>query len=849
MKRFCVAAALIASSVAAAEFPDPFFSKYCFDCHDDLSQKGEIRLNDAIDRDWSELESRQFFERVFDVLAAGEMPPDKAKTQPQSAERGAVASWLHQQLLAHSETGGTVLRRLNRQEYENTIEALFGFDFRVLPGFPSDRVEHGFDNIGEDLALSPTLMEAYFEAAVTVADELFPPPSKLIESSLVRRLPDEMAISYSSSMVIDGSMRLAQRTPTVMRSCTWPTSFEAKASGRYRIAVKLSAFGGRDDGEPMQLHIYAKNTAEDKGNDDNPLKLRKLAEHEVTTETPEWFKCEADLYRGETPIFFYANAPLDSTNRKDFEAYLREQFAANPRLLAGWMAVKHGTGLRGGIGWDRVKAKMEAEDLDLSKATVDSPEAKKLIEMIGKQARQYVESISYQIFEEGPALCVHEAVIEGPSKTVEDDNDRQRQQLLEKFVADASKLEGKAKIEAILARFLPRAFRRPATDAEIEGYTQIVADHLAAGHPFEDGMHLAIRTVLVSPEFLYRETNPGRLDHFGLASRLSYFLTTAPPDSRLWQLSEQGKLRDPAVLKAETLRLLKDKRIQSFVANFTGQWLGTRRLAEIMPDQQLLDFKPSDRSAMIAESERFFSEILSKNLPLQTFIAPDFTFLNKDLATRIYGRDDVKSKNITRVSIPKGSPYGGILGQASVMMASANGVDTQPVLRGVWVLENVLGDAPPPPPTNVPAITPDTRGSKTVRDLMAAHTSEESCAGCHRKMDPLGFVLENFDPIGRWRTHYPATETGIKIKIDANAAMPDGAEFHDVSDLKAYVVEHIDEFGQCLAEKLMTYATGRHLTYADRHEISEIVDENSKADGGFQDLFVALVLSENFTTK
>lgn len=837
--------------VRAANFPAAFFAQHCFDCHDASTQKGGIQFDTAAERDWDDRESHVFFERVLKAIRSGQMPPD---SNLPTAEVQPVTEYLHRQLMEHSRIGGTVLRRLNQREYENTISSLFGFDFQVPDGFPPDQTLHGFDNVGENLVLSPPLMEAYFESAVAVADQVFPPPPRPVTPTVVRRLPRNMAISYSSSMVIDGSMRLAQRTPTVIRSCTWPTSFEARTSGRYRIKVKLSAIGPekRPDDEPMKLHVYAKNIALDQGNEDNPLQLRRLAAYDVTSETAEWFECEAVLYRNETPIFFYANAPLDSTDKKSFEAYLREQFQANPRLLAGWIAVKHGRGLRAGVGWDRVKAKMANDKLDLSQAQPGTPAAEKIIKLMVAQSRQYVESISYQIFEEGPSIGVHETVIQGPLEAVEDDEDRARRAQRQRFVGDAAGLEGRSQAEKILKRFLPQAFRRPVTADELQSYLGIVMDHVDAGHRFDDGMHLAVRTALVSPDFLYRETSPGRLDDSGLASRLSYFLTSGPPDARLRELSLAGRLREPAILEAETRRLLKDRRSKRFVSSFTGQWLGTRRLAEIMPDQKLLDFRPSDRAAMIAETEWCFSEILSKNLPLETFIRPDFTFLNKDLATRIYGRSDVKSKNLTRVSVHKDSPYGGILGQASVMMATANGVDTQPVLRGVWVLENVLGDPVPPPPTNVPAITPDTRGAKTVRDLMAAHTTEDSCAGCHRRIDPLGFVLENFDPIGRWRTHYPIwKKTGLEqgAPVDARAVMPDGTSLDSVTDLKAYVVDHIDDFGRCLAEKLMTYATGRQLSYADRHEIAGIVQQHLTAGDGFQDLLVALVLSKAFGTK
>lgn len=837
--------------VQAADFPESFFAEHCYDCHDASTRKADIQLDTASSRDWRESESQAFFERVLRALRSGQMPPD---TELPAAVIEPVVKYLHQQLMTHSQIGGTVLRRLNQREYENTIASLFGFSFKVPAGFPADQSSHGFDNVGEDLVLSPPLMEAYLESAVAIADRVFPPAPQPIQSAIVRRLPRDMAISYSSGMVIDGSMRLAQRTPTIIRSCTWPTSFEARASGRYRVSIRLSAIGPDKlaDDQPMQLHVYAKNIGLDKGNEDNPLNLRRLATYDVTSETPEQVECEAVLYRQETPILFYANAPLDSTDKKSFEAYLRKQFKANPRLLAGWMAVKHGRGLRAGVGWDRVKAKMASDDLDLSQAMLGTPLAEKTVKLMVAQARQYVESISYQVFEEGPSIGVHEVVIEGPLESVEDDEARARQAQRREFVGDAARLEEPARAEAILTRFLPQAFRRPVTADVLQDYLNLVSDHLDAGHDFDAAMHLAVRTALVSPDFLYRETEPGRLDDFGLASRLSYFLTSGPPDRRLRELSRSGALRDVQILEAETRRLINDESSQEFVSSFTGQWLETRRLNEIMPDQKLLNFRPSDRAAMIAETERFFEEVLKQDLPIETFIRPDFTFLNQDLATRIYGRTDVKSKKLTRVTVDQNGPYGGILGQASVMMATANGVDTQPVMRGVWVLENVLGDPVPPPPANVPAITPDTRGATTVRDLMAAHTARESCAVCHRRIDPPGFVLENFDPIGRWRTHYPVWKKdglGQGPSIDASATMPDGTRLGNVMALKTYVIDHIDDFAECLAEKLMTYATGRHLSYADRQEIAGIVERHASDRGGFQELLVALVLSNTFGTK
>ncbi|MEM7602317.1 MAG: DUF1588 domain-containing protein, partial [Verrucomicrobiota bacterium] len=435
---------------------------------------------------------------------------------------------------------------------------------------------------------------------------------------------------------------------------------------------------------------------------------------------------------------------------------------------------------------------------------------------------------------------------------VEDDEDRARGNLQARFFGSNSAMAETVDASEVFESFLGRAFRRPADLSEVEAYSNLVKEHVLAGYSREEGFHLAIRTALISPQFLYRETESGELDDWGLASRLSYFLTGGPPSDTLIERAVAGKLSDPKVLAYQAKRMLKGGAPQ-FVEQFTSQWLGTRLLEDIMPDPRLLRFDDRDRDALIRETELFFEEILKENLPIATFIKPDFTFMNQAIARKIYGRSDVKSTGLTKVSLDPESPHGGILGQASVMMATANGVDTQPVLRGVWVLENVLGDPPPPPPTNVPAITPDTRGAKTVRDLLNAHRDDEGCFRCHQMIDPLGYVLENFDPVGRWRTHYPVYDKSGNDRdgpaIDATGAMPNGHPFKDVNDLKSYVVENLDQFGQCLSEKLLMYATGRPLTYADRDSLQPIVQRNIEEGAGFQDLLIELVQSEVFRTK
>lgn len=837
---------------SASEFPDAFFAEYCFDCHDDLTQKAEIRLDDAIDRDWSDLKSLAFFERVKKVIEKGEMPPKKEKHRPSDEEYAEVTQWLHESLLEHSEVGGTVLRRLNRVEYENTIQRVLGFSYRVPEGFPVDQHFHGFDNLGEGLVLSPTLMESYAVSAAEVADHLFPPPAKPVDSSLFTASPDELVISYSSGSVIDGAMRIASNSPQVSRSCTWPTKFEAKASGKYRLKLDLSRLGTLG-GAPFLLQVRAKKVSDDDSVRVDSLRL--LAEFEVTTESPQTFEQTIEVYRGETLIFYFANAVLDSNNdaRDAFRAYLTESFQEDERLRAGWLSVELGQALRGGVGWERVKAKMKDPEVLPEVPAMDSPEVQKLIDTMVKNPVNYVECISYQLFEEGPSLGIHAVEVEGPFEMIEDEMAVARKRWQARFLGSQKVTAETADPAVAFEGFLTRAFRRPAEKAAVAAYVNLFNEHVAAGYTREEGFHLALRTALISPQFLYRETDPGLLDDWALASRLSYFLTSGPPDDKLNDLAERGKLSQPKVLADQTKRLLNDGRSRDFIDQFTSQWLGTRHLEDIMPDPRLLNFNSGDRADLITETELFFQEILKKNLPISTFIKPDFTFMNQSMAKKIYDQKGVKSKGLVRVSLEEDSPYGGILGQASVMMATANGVDTQPVLRGVWVLENVLGDPPPPPPTNVPAITPDTRGAKTVRDLLNAHRDDESCFRCHQMIDPLGYVLENFDPVGRWRTHYPIFDKTGKEReghlVDATGSMPSGHPFAHVNDLKDYVVEHIDQFGECLSDKLLMYATGRTLTYSDREALKPIVHRNLQEGGGFQDLLIELVQSEVFRTK
>jgi hypothetical protein len=857
--------ALCAGAKGADSLPT-FLETHCLDCHDETSEAG-VNLEKLQLAGWSGHQTQRTWERVLRALREGAMPPQKSERGPSTTEHDAAITAIHESLIEGSKSTSGVLRRLNRAEYENSIRAIFGIPFQTPEGFPEDTIAHGFDNTSAGLVFSPPLMEGYFQAAIQVADTLFPPPAKPVAPKRTVIPADSLVISYSSGAIIDGAMRLAARTDTMWRSSTWPTRFEADTSGKYRLKISASRFAPGTKAwpefpEPMMLRVLARSLESPDG--DPVSKLRKLAEFEVNSESPESFEFIAELHPAETPVFYFANAPLngdsDKAGKTQFEQALRDMFARDERLLAGWLGVQHASGLRGGLGWDRVKKIRDSKDLDLSKVDMSAKAVDDLVKKMVKNPGLYVETVIFQFFEEGPALEIHEVEVQGPMERIEGPQDRQRRQWVARFMGEAKSEDRQAQVRAVMQSFLTKVFRRPAEERDIAQYTDLTLRHADRTGDLNSGLHLAIRTALMSPHFLYRGHHKGALDDFDLAARLSYFLTNAPPDQRLYQLAATGQIPQRKRLATETRRLLKSSVSGPFVASFTGQWLHTRQLEDIMPDVRLIpSFKAEHRADMIAETELFFAHMIEKNLPLRTFANPDFTFMNKRLAETIYNRSDIKDKSqkLKRVALKPESPFGGVLGFAGVMMATANGLDTQPVERGVWALRNVLGDPPPEPPDNVPALTPDTRGSKTVRDLLQAHQADANCATCHRKIDPVGFALENFDPIGRWRTHYPKYATDANGKtitkngapVSAASTLPDGTEIRDVRDLKTHLETRIDRFAFCLGEKLLTYATGHPPNFAQREEIREIVKRFADEDGGFQDFIVALVKSETFRTK
>ena len=414
----------------------------------------------------------------------------------------------------------------------------------------------------------------------------------------------------------------------------------------------------------------------------------------------------------------------------------------------------------------------------------------------------------------------------------------------------------------LLQPFARRAFRRDVAVADVKPFVALVEAKLAQKHSFEQAMRVGFAAVMASPEFLFLREQPGKLDDFALASRLSYFLWSTMPDEELLALAGQRKLSQPATLRAQVERLLNHPKAATFAENFTGQWLGLRDIDFTMPSHILYpDFDDLLKVSMVRETELFFREVLRHDLSLTNFIASDFAMLNGRLAQH-YGIAGVSGFEFRKVTLPPGSHRGGVLTMASVLKVTANGTATSPVLRGAWVLDRILGTPPPKPPENIAALEPDTRGTKTIREQLAKHRQIETCASCHVQIDPPGFALESFDVIGGWRDFYRTSGNGKPVvidgrrmhylhgpKVDPSDVLPDGRAFKDIDELKQLLLADKDQIARALTTKLITYATGGAPETMDAPAVQAIVRKTKAQQFGFRTLIHEIVASELFQTK
>ena len=815
MKRFCLVFALFILSLSVhAELPRTFLKNYCFKCHGPEKQEAHRRF-DQLPPAITKLEELESWQEILDQLNLGDMPPEKEK-QPAKTEVLAVIKNITESIAeAHPRLAGkgqhTALRRMNSWEYRHTIGDLLGLNISAwnpTENFPPEVKVDGFDNIGAGLVTSGLLLNHYLSAAAQAIERAthFGPQPEIktyaqkspfyFKGKEARELPKLFQVDRFRFIPETPYTDLYGRHYRGGHIGFRPLLNQGVAqSGLYRVRVRAAAIDRRhpygktiDDfrnGDPLILELTAVDRQGSVTSTGNVSRKRSLAMVELINEKPQWFEWDIYMEKGYEP-----------------EVRFRNGTTATKRL---------------------VRLLATAKDV--------APEIKPFSEMKPGNERSYGVLKAYR----GPKLRIWEIQIRGPF--VKEWPPRGHDLMYGSLKPNDLNRE---KIRERLRIFAAKAFRRPLRQGELSPIESMVNRKLDEGLEPLQALQLGFQTILCSTSFLYLDENSGKLNDYALASRLSYFLWSTAPDSELLTLAEQNKLSKSVVLRGQVKRMLRNSKSNRFANNFIRVWLNFDNIGEMPPSK---DFKVYYRDnlevAMRNETQTFFRHVLDHNLSTHEFLNADYSFLNRELALH-YGIEGIEGNHLRRVSL-KGTPRGGLLGHGSFLTASANVVDTSPVVRGIYMLEKLFGYTPPPPPDDVPDIEPDIRGAKTIREQLAKHREIATCAECHRKIDPFGFALENFDAIGRWRNEY-----GKNMPIDASGELPNGDAFSTVPEFGKHIIKREGQFSRSLTEKLLTYAIGRELVPSDRPAIDAILREMRQDNKGLRDLIEAVVLSEVF---
>jgi hypothetical protein len=795
-----------------------FLGKYCLECHDADVQKGD-RAFDAFALPLKSVADLIEARDIIDQLTLKEMPPKKAD-QPQDDERIAMIRALRDgTVAAHAKlqtTGSrTVMRRLSSREYENTLAVLFGRRVDTLgltADFPKEKTTEHMDTIGKSLVTSGFLVDQYFQSA-----------NRLVETRLGKPTMEPKDWKFNSHFVqyeeLSGShksafnyryLNLYEQPNTDTRQGGFghiedflkgvPVSglydLEVEATALHRDTHYDPAIFGIDFSEPFILGVVPGDVT--KGHIHYPQAIEPLlATAVVPDNTPTWFKFRVWLEAGQTPRFIFPNGPFESrasvvTINKKYKDEFKSDVGSS------------------GVGRAHILKEGKLPHIRISEIKIHGPVPE-------KPSAEEVAVFGKEGFQEAKALDQ-------------------------------------------LNAFAEKAYRRPLTDADRQPIRALYDKRIAEKASPRQAALDAVKLILCSPSFLYlseiTDESAKALKPHDLATRLSFALWATPPDEALLASAKSGKLTQDAELKKHIERMLSDERINGFVNGFLDSWLNLRDLGSQPPPREVVrSYYAEDLpSSMKTEARLFFRDLLKNNGSVAQFIDCDHTFVDKKLA-KLYELPEAKTLRIAdgfkKVSLTGNNHRGGLLGMAAVLTVSANGVETSPVTRGVWVTENILGIPPPPPPDVVPAIDPDVSGATTIRDRLAKHRADAACAECHRKIDPLGFSLEAYDPVGRWRKKYPAANKKTKpAEIDTTGEFPSGETYTDFATFKKVIHDtRADHFTRHLIRQLLTYTTGRIMELNDDLLIDQLHDKVKKQGLGLKTLMTACLMSEIFRSR
>ncbi len=793
----------------------PLLKTYCTECHAGAKPKAGIHLSGPRTTDQLAAERDHWF-RALDALEAGTMPP-KDEKQPTPAERAALVAWLRGDftnilLNRQRAEGRSKLRRLSRTEYANTLFDLFGVKPPVGLNLPTDGRVDGYDKVAAALPLSASGAAGYFKMADDIlARMLRPIPKTPPKATAKPRSPDLLDDVLGEKKATTNT---APASPFDPARTTRAIAFGSEQSKGHVLELPdgtkvsfntdttsgpLRGFNGpRNPGlHRLRLSVYGYQT-------DKPLPFGIYAGH--TGAYPQIIELVAVL-----------EAPPGKAAILETEIYLR---TADLNDLAP-------------IG----------DNFRLIPFGLGVPVPK------NSQASAC----------RAPGLAVQWVEIEDPELPLLGD----RWLRADFRTALAGGLQNRdvfiKAAEATFKRIAPRLFRRDLSADELAKLNLAFAERLDVGVTADNALRDCVVELMTAPDFLCIVEQPGPLNDFALASRLAYFLWNSTPDDALLDLAHAGKLRDPKVLAAQTDRLLKDAKSSRFVDDFTDQWLGLRAIDDTSPDSKLYpEYAKNDllKRSSVQETRAFFRRVLDENLSVREFAAANWTFANASLAKH-YGLPGITSLALQKVSLPADSAYGGLWTQPAVLKVTANGTYTSPVKRGVWVAERLLGISIPPPPPDIPSVEPDIRGAKTLREQLALHSSQGSCAACHAKFDPYGFALESFDVTGTYRKTYRVLNPERKagpwwtegLPVDCSGKTPTGQTFADIRELRKAVAQNPAQLARGVTRHLVTYATGAPATRLDQPAIESIVTAAAKDNHGLRSLVHGVVQSELFRSK
>jgi hypothetical protein len=900
-----------ATLLCAVAFADPavpdksaeFFDRFCGECHYE-DANGGLDLS-ALTFDPANRDNFATWVRVIDRVTAGEMPPKKAEKRPTPGDLATFTHIVSSPLTAFEKEvtvrdGRAMQRRLNRYEYENALRDLLGVPWaQVKDKLPHDGEAHRFNKSGEALDVSFVQMERYLTAAdyamrqaMSVAFERPEPTVRRIyarDAIGPRYRPSENGTLSDRLMfpVLDSRAQpevRAGRAPnsspeTREREAVGKVSsifsdagqygwgYNAPVAGRYRIRLKgyslwVSGGGigrwfyegqGAEKAPVYWLPVWHRPNADEiwPGRNNEPIGIyaqsigqtRPIGVMDFTPK-PTVGEIEVELAGGESIRTDAMRLFRTRVNGTD-EQYVNP--LATPEGMPGyavqWLEV---TGpladARATTGYELLFGQLPMRKLAADeKGGVPLDTVKPNIVPPVGGAPPGGPPGGPGGFQRSP---FNTTMVEVLSQAPQQDAER------------------------LLRGFIQAAYRRPVAESEVQRFLGLFKREFALGSGFARSMLTAYTGVLVSPGFVYVEERPGRLDDWALATRLSLFLWNSTPDAALRARAERGELRKPGVLRKETERLLDDPKSRRFVDAFTDYWLDLRKIDDTSPSATIYNDYELDeplKQAALEETQLFFAELLRTNAPARNIVASDFTYLNERLANH-YGVPGVAGAKMRRVTLPRDSERGGLMTMASVLKVTANGTTTSPVLRGHWITERILGIETRPPPPNVKAVEPDIRGAVTIRQQLAKHRDNPSCASCHIKMDPPGFALESFDVMGARRDRYRAVAENVKpvagyglngqafafhygLPVDAAGELPDGRAFGDIKEFKRLILTDEAAVARNVARQLMVFATGAPVRFSDRDELERILQRASAREYGVRTLVEEIVRSDLFQTK